>query len=338
METGWRTHLKPARRQSNATMPNCAASSWRPSNRVWKQLQEQVEHLDLNAHNLNRVLPEAIALRGETDHRLTHALTPHVSEALGVSVRKQPHMIVDAIAPIMMPAIRQAIANALRSMVQSLNQTIEHSLSIRSMQWRLEALRTGKPFAEIVLLHTLCYRVEQVFLIHAQTGLLLAHAAGDAVAVQDQTLVSGMLSAIRSFVQDSFGATPDQALNTLQVGDLTVWIEQGPSAILAAVIRGTPPCIRSATAGRLFWHVSAQNRDSCSRPLRRMEGIIDSPGFATRWLRTLRPCCKKAVWIRGTSQHNGAPTTRWTRHSSSNVPGSSSRPQPPFNWPWRGRA
>ena len=206
-----------------------------------EQLQEQVEHLDLNAHNLNRVLPEAIALRGETDHRLTHALTPHVSEALGVSVRKQPHMIVDAIAPIMMPAIRQAIANALRSMVQSLNQTIEHSLSIRSMQWRLEALRTGKPFAEIVLLHTLCYRVEQVFLIHAQTGLLLAHAAGDAVAVQDQTLVSGMLSAIRSFVQDSFGATPDQALNTLQVGDLTVWIEQGPSAILAAVIRGTPP-------------------------------------------------------------------------------------------------
>ena len=206
-----------------------------------EQLREQVEHIDLNAQNLSRVLPDAIALRGEGDHQLTHVLTPHVSEALGASVRRQPHMIVEAIAPIMMPAIRQAIANALRSMVQSLNQTIEHSLSIQSVKWRVEALRTGKPFAEIVLLHTLRYRVEQVFLIHAQTGLLLAHAAGDAVAVQDQTLVSGMLSAIRSFVQDSFGATPDQVLNTLQVGELTVWIEQGPAAILAAVIRGTPP-------------------------------------------------------------------------------------------------
>lgn len=142
-----------------------------------EQLQEQVEHIDLNAKNLSRVLPDAIALRGEGDHQLTHVLTPHVSEALGASVRKQPHMIVDAIAPIMMPAIRQAIANALRSMVQSLNQTIEHSLSLQSLQWRLEALRTGKPFAEIVLLHTLRYRVEQVFLIHSQTGLLLAHAA-----------------------------------------------------------------------------------------------------------------------------------------------------------------
>ncbi len=206
-----------------------------------EQLREQVEHIDLNAQNLSRVLPDAIALRGEGDHQLTHVLTPHVSEALGTSVRRQPHLIVDAIAPIMMPAIRQAIANALRSMVQSLNQTIEHSLSIQSLKWRVEALRTGKPFAEIVLLHTLRYRVEQVFLIHSQTGLLLAHAAGDSVAVQDQTLVSGMLSAIRNFVQDSFGAAPNQVLNTLQVGELTVWIEQGPAAILAAVIRGTPP-------------------------------------------------------------------------------------------------
>ncbi|MBI4000462.1 MAG: hypothetical protein HY348_01595 [Nitrospira defluvii] len=206
-----------------------------------EHLQAQVEHLDLNARNLNRVLPEAIALRGARDERLTHALTPHVSEALALSVRKRPHMIVDAIAPIMMPAIRQAIANALRSMVQSLNQTIEHSLSIRSLRWRVEALRTGKPFAEIVLVHTLCYRVEQVFLIHSHSGLLLAHVAGDSIAVQDQTLVSGMLTAIRSFVQDSFGTTPGQALNTLQVGDLNVWIEQGESAILAAVIRGIPP-------------------------------------------------------------------------------------------------
>ncbi len=206
-----------------------------------EELREQVEHIDLNAQNVSRILPDAIALRGERDQRLTRVLTPHVSEALGTSVRKHPQMIVDAIAPIMMPAIRQSITNALRSMVQSLNQTIEHSLSLRSMQWRLEALRTGKPFAEIVLLHTLRYRVEQVFLIHSHTGLLLAHAAGDSVAVQDQTLVSGMLSAIRTFVQDSFGAAPDQALNTLQVGELTVWIEQGPVAILAAVIRGTPP-------------------------------------------------------------------------------------------------
>ena len=186
------------------------------------------------------MLPDAIALRGEGDHQLTHVLTPHVSEALGASVRRQPHMIVDAIAPIMMPAIRQAIANALRGMVQSLNQTIEHSLSIQSVKWRLEALRTGKPFAEIVLLHTLRYRVE-----HFSHSLTDRTAAGACRRRRSGRAGPdpGIRYAVRhpEFVQDSFGADPEQVLNTLQVGELTVWIEQGPAAILAAVIRGTPP-------------------------------------------------------------------------------------------------
>jgi hypothetical protein len=59
--------------------------------------------------------------------------------------------------------------------------------------------------------------------------------------VLDTDMVSGMLSAIRDFVRDSFGSTRRETLDTLQVGGLTVWIEQGPLAVLAGVIRGTPP-------------------------------------------------------------------------------------------------
>ncbi len=49
-----------------------------------------------------------------------------------------------------------------------------------------------------------------------------------------------MLTAIQDFVHDSFGDRED-TLETLQVGDLSVWIEQGPRAVLAAVIRGNAP-------------------------------------------------------------------------------------------------
>ena len=60
-------------------------------------------------------------------------------------------------------------------------------------------------------------------------------------------MVSGMLTAIRDFVEDSFGRPEGESLDTLQVGELSVWIEQGPHAILAAVIRGTaPPDLRAA--------------------------------------------------------------------------------------------
>jgi len=49
------------------------------------------------------------------------------------------------------------------------------------------------------------------------------------------------LSAIQSFVHDAFSADEFDGLNTMQVGELSVWIEWGPKAVLAAVIRGAGP-------------------------------------------------------------------------------------------------
>ena len=205
------------------------------------ELRHRIDHTAPDAPAVSQVLVEAITLRGKEDDRLTTALTPHVQTALASSVRRNPHVITDAIAPIMGPAIRQAIVRTLQGMMQSFNQTIDHSLSPKGLAWRIEAWRTGRPFAEVVLLHTLRFRVEQLFLIHHETGLLLHHVASDNAIVHDQQLVSGMLTAIQTFVQDSFHTPKGQALNTLEVGECRVLVEQGPQAILACVVRGTAP-------------------------------------------------------------------------------------------------
>ena len=113
--------------------------------------------------------------------------------------------------------------------------------SAQGLKWRLEAWRTGKSFGEVVLLNTLLYRVEQVFLIHRETGLLLQHVVAGTSSIQDADMVSGMLTAIQDFVHDSFSSQQSDTLETLQVGGLTVWIEQGPRAILAGVKRRKRP-------------------------------------------------------------------------------------------------
>jgi OOP family OmpA-OmpF porin len=143
-------------------------------------------------------------------------------------------------------------------MLESLNQTLEHSLSWRALQWRVTALRTGKSFAEVVLLNTLVYRVEQVFLIHRDSGLLLQHVKSGAVSIRDADMVSGMLTAIRDFARDSFRVSDDEALENLQIGELSVWIEQGPYAALAAVIRGTAPPELRQTMQEAIEQVHAQ--------------------------------------------------------------------------------
>ena len=204
-------------------------------------IEQRLDEVIIDAKNVGGVLPEAITIRAAQDEDLATALAPTIEQAIRTSVRKDPQPLVDAISPVMGPAIRRSIYQALRQLVQSFNTALTHSLSLRAIQWRWEALRTGKPFAEIVLLHTLLYRVEQVFLIHRVTGLLLRNEVAESVTVRDEDMFSAMLTAIQDFVRDSLGSGADEALETLQMGELTVWVEQGPHAVLAGVIRGNAP-------------------------------------------------------------------------------------------------
>ncbi len=205
------------------------------------ELQKRLDTPDLHAKDVSRVLPEAISLRSKHDKKIEMALEPITEKTIKSSIRRDRKALVDALFPVMGPAIRRAIASAIQGMVQSFNQILEHSVSFNGLKWRFEALRTQKSFAEVVLLHTLVYQVEQVFLIHRETGLVLQHVVTKTVSADDPDLVSSMLTAIKDFVQDSFGETTDETLETLRVGERSVWIEHGPQAFLAAVIRGNPP-------------------------------------------------------------------------------------------------
>ncbi|WGV25249.1 OmpA family protein [Halotia branconii] len=206
-----------------------------------KKLYERLDNPHIHPEDISRLLPEAVILRSKQDKQLGEAIVSTVESAIQTSVKQDLNVLSEAFFPIMGPATRKAISSALEEMMQSLNQTLEHSLSPESFKWRLEAQRTGKSFAEIVLLRTLVYRVEQVFLIHKQTGLLLQHSVASQIAAQDADLVAAMLTAIQDFVKDSFRVQKEDKLQSLRFGELTIWIEEGPQAVLACIVRGNPP-------------------------------------------------------------------------------------------------
>jgi outer membrane protein OmpA-like peptidoglycan-associated protein len=237
------TNSPDGREDKNQKFEDLRSILLAPEQKELAGLRRRMESSVARTNDVSTVVAEAIELRRERggNDELNKALTPSVEEALRESVRKDPTVLAGALFPVMGPAIRKSIAEAIRSMLESFNQALEHSLSIQGLRWRFESIRTGKPFAEIVLLHSLIYRVEQIFLIHKETGLMLAHCVAPNVDTKDPTLVSGMFSAIQSYVHDSFKAAKEDSLDRLEVGDLEVWVEDGPQAILAAVIRGHAP-------------------------------------------------------------------------------------------------
>ncbi len=204
-------------------------------------LRKRLDDPELRAEELSQILGQAVALSIKRDGGLQRSFYPIVERALKISITKNPGILATSLAPIIGDAVRKAVANAFRGMAESLNFLMERSLSWESVKWRLEALRTGKSFGEIALLRSLRYKVQQVVLIHRETGSVLQYVKAPGEGIKEAELVSSMLTALGDFIADSFNAKRSQEFEAVDIGDFKLWVHYGPQALLAATILGTPP-------------------------------------------------------------------------------------------------
>ena len=176
--------------------------------------------------------------------QLRLAMGPIMQLSLEAALKKGNESLVESMYPLIGRVVRRSVRESLAALAQSVDTTMRDALTLKQLRWRLEARRRGVPLSQLVLEKSLLFRVEEVFLIHQETGLLIGHAGARADDSRD--LVSGMFTAIQDFVADSFGGnsgadgSPDQ-LGRFQVGDQDVWLFHGPVAYMALVISGSAP-------------------------------------------------------------------------------------------------
>lgn len=205
------------------------------------RIKSQFENSEKYSAHVADVIAEALTLRAGKDDALTQALNPVIEQSLNNTIQNDPKRLADLLYPIMGPAIRKSINRSLSETLDHFNKVLEQSLSLQALRWRFDAWRTGQNYAQLVMMKSLVYQVEQVFLIHAESGLLIEHLVSETAISKDPDMVSGMLTAIQDFVKDSFDVDHDEQLNHLKLGELTVLIEHGPHAVLALVVRGIVP-------------------------------------------------------------------------------------------------
>ncbi|MBX2849627.1 MAG: hypothetical protein KTR16_14995 [Acidiferrobacterales bacterium] len=205
------------------------------------ELKERIENVESRTRDVLEVLPPAILAGVQQDDRLIKAFQKPVSESLKRSVRAEPEEYAQILYPVMGPSIRRAISQSISSLMVTINQSIESATSAQGLKLRLQSMRTGIPYAELALRQSLKFKVEHLYLIDRESGMMISEARGDGTSSLDSDAVSGMLSAIQSFVQDSFSQNDDDRLSDFKVGQHNVWIAHGRSAMLACVIFGEAP-------------------------------------------------------------------------------------------------
>lgn len=237
-------------------------------------LRRRVE-APLDPDALSAALPDAVVHAWQTDKRLAKAIAPSVEEALTESIKRNPRALAELLFPIIGPAIRRALANALHAMQEALNRAIEKSVSPSAIRWRVESRRTGRPYGEVVMTHTLQYRVTHVFLIHAESGLLLGHIAAEGEPEIEPELTSGMLQAILAFARESFGKGGEKQVDQVRIGDFNLVVDNGPRAILAASVQGYPSQALTAALADALETIHLEHGDR----LRAFDGNVEP--FAT---------------------------------------------------------
>ena len=205
------------------------------------ELKQRVESLDARTRDVAEVLAPAIEQGIKDNDNLVNALKAPVSEGLKQAIRAEPNEYAEILYPAIAPSIRLAISQALSSLLVTINQTVESATSISGLRTRFESVRTGVPYAELLLRKSLLYRVEHVYLIDRDSGLMIAECDSGEDEALDSDAVSAMFSAIQSFVQDSFSGDDSDQLTDFKVGSHTIWIAHGPRAMLACVIFGDAP-------------------------------------------------------------------------------------------------
>lgn len=193
------------------------------------------------SEELSSLLPYAIRKMVEQGELSVDTLLPFVEDALHNSIQKNPQRLADILFPVMGPAIRKAVSEDLKRTIAAINSSLESGLSPKTLKWRLQALTSNRSFTEILMANTYVYHVSHVFLIQRNSGILLHEEQAEESRTLEADLISSMLTAIRDFVSDSFQSSGSGTLDEVQVGDLKILIEQGPFAVVAAVIEGQPP-------------------------------------------------------------------------------------------------
>jgi len=211
-------------------------------------LDAHVAELDRSQRELPARLPGAIerAQEGAGAERFATALARPVTHALGAAVRENRQVIIDVLFPVIGPAIRKAIAEALRNLVTDMNSAVESSLTPRGLRWRVEAWRSGVPYAQIVLKHTLTYRIDHVFLIERDSGLVLDRESATHVPELDADAIAGMLTAIGEFVRMTPEGADQIAVTPIESGDHVV--QRRPHLV---IVQRQDPCQHRSRSGIL---------------------------------------------------------------------------------------
>ncbi|OLT58580.1 OmpA family protein [Moorena bouillonii] len=165
------------------------------------------------------------------------AIAPEMAVAIRQQIRIKPEAMVNALYPV----IGSTISTYLAEEIRAINEKLENALSFEGMMRKIRAKVQGVSEAELLFREVMLFQARAIFLIHKHSGLVIAEVQPSDSQHLESDMVAGMLTAIRSFVNDCIAQSGDVAeIDAIDYGTSKIILEVEGYCYLAVVVQGEP--------------------------------------------------------------------------------------------------
>lgn len=184
----------------------------------------------------NKVDPIIDRKLDEFIDEIPETLGPTITKALAEQIKNSKDQVVEALYPIMGKMIKKYISQEISLLTERINKQLEDSFSANSWKRKFKSWFGGVKEEELLLSQlSAISQVEQVLVIEKNSGMLIGQYAKTETI--DKDMISGMLTAIKSFVEDAFNEK-SQNLELIEYELYHIHIQSFVSFYVAVAISG----------------------------------------------------------------------------------------------------
>lgn len=164
------------------------------------------------------------------------SLGPTITATLKKQIEESKDEVVEALYPILGKMIKKYISQEIKILTEKVNSTAKETLSVQGLKRKIKSIFTGVSEKEIILSDLANAHIEQVFVIEKGSGILLgSYQIKETV---DEDMISGMLTAIKAFVEDAFKETSHD-LQSIEYDLYEIHLHSFHKYYIATAVSGT---------------------------------------------------------------------------------------------------
>ncbi len=200
-----------------------------------KLLERKLEQTNQKTNNLEPIIDKKLDGFAE---EIPVKFSTSITKALKTEIKTSQDEVVETLYPILGKMIKKYIAHEFKLLSEKINtqlKKLNKPFSFSSKKNKEEPINTQLQ-ADLILQEQNKPRMEQFLVIEKGSGILLSEYS--VTEKIDKHMVAGMLTAIKSFIEDAFNNNAEN-LELIEYETYTIYLQNFSSYYIAVIISGT---------------------------------------------------------------------------------------------------